>query len=62
VFLQQVVYCVFDLYRGSIFVGDFLFSRYRLMLLAVVIVVLIAVWLARPMVRKTALSSRRTTV
>jgi branched-chain amino acid transport system permease protein len=31
--------------KGAIFVGDFLFSRYRLMLLAVVTVVLIGVWL-----------------
>src|SRR5262245_58798421 len=31
--------------KGSVFVGDFLFSRYRLMLLAIVAVVLAAVWL-----------------
>ena len=31
--------------RGSVIVGEFLFSRYRLMLLAVVAVVLLAVWL-----------------
>jgi branched-chain amino acid transport system permease protein len=31
--------------KGAIFVGDFLFSRYRLMLLAVVAVVLTGVWL-----------------
>jgi branched-chain amino acid transport system permease protein len=31
--------------KGSVIVGDFLFSRYRLMLLAVVVVVLIGVWL-----------------
>ena len=33
------------LFRGSVIVGDFLFSRYRLMLLAVVAVSLLAVWL-----------------
>ena len=32
-------------FRGSVIVGDFLFSRYRVMLLAVVAVVLLAVWL-----------------
>jgi branched-chain amino acid transport system permease protein len=32
-------------FRGSIIVGDFLFSRYRVMLLAVVAVVLLGVWL-----------------
>jgi branched-chain amino acid transport system permease protein len=32
-------------FRGSIIVGDFLFSRYRLMLLAVVALVLLCVWL-----------------
>src|SRR5229473_992004 len=32
-------------FRGSVIVGDFLFSRYRVMLLAVVAVVLIGVWL-----------------
>ena len=31
--------------RGSVIVGDFLFSRYRLMLLAVVAAVLLGVWL-----------------
>ena len=31
--------------KGAVFVGDFLFSRYRLMLLAVVAVVLVGVWL-----------------
>jgi branched-chain amino acid transport system permease protein len=33
------------MFRGSVIVGDFLFSRYRVMLLAVVGVVLLAVWL-----------------
>ncbi|HTB01663.1 MAG TPA: branched-chain amino acid ABC transporter permease [Bradyrhizobium sp.] len=33
------------MFRGSVIVGDFLFSRYRLMLLAVVAVSLLAVWL-----------------
>src|SRR6202451_3400198 len=33
------------LFRGSVIVGDFLFARYRLMLLAVVAVSLLAVWL-----------------
>jgi branched-chain amino acid transport system permease protein len=32
-------------FRGSIIIGDFLFSRYRLLLLGVVAVVLLAVWL-----------------
>ena len=32
-------------FRGSFFVGDFLFSRYRLLILAVVAVVLLGVWL-----------------
>src|SRR6201993_4338755 len=32
-------------FRGSVFVGDFLFSRYRLLILAVVAAVLLAVWL-----------------
>jgi branched-chain amino acid transport system permease protein len=32
-------------FKGSIMVGDFLFSRYRLLLLAVVAMVLLAVWL-----------------
>src|SRR5215831_802007 len=31
-------------FRGSIFVGDFLFSRYRLLILAVVAAVLLGVW------------------
>src|SRR5258705_12465167 len=31
--------------RGSVFLGDFLFSRYRLLILAVVIAVLVGVWL-----------------
>lgn len=31
--------------KGAVFFGDFLFSRYRLMLLAVVAVVLLGVWL-----------------
>jgi branched-chain amino acid transport system permease protein len=34
-----------DSFRGSIIVGDFLFSRYRLLILAVVAVVLLLVWL-----------------
>ena len=33
------------MFRGSVIVGDFLFSRYRVMLLAVVAVVLLGVWL-----------------
>src|SRR6195256_1388649 len=33
------------MFRGSVIVGDFLFSRYRLMLLAVVAEVLVGVWL-----------------
>jgi branched-chain amino acid transport system permease protein len=32
-------------FKGSIIIGDFLFSRYRVLLLAVVAVVLLAVWL-----------------
>ncbi len=32
-------------FRGSVFVGDFLFSRYRLLILAVVVAVLLGVWL-----------------
>ena len=32
-------------FRGSVFLGDFLFSRYRLLILAVVAVVLLGVWL-----------------
>ena len=31
--------------KGAVIVGDFLFSRYRLMLLAVVAVVLLGIWL-----------------
>ena len=32
-------------FKGSVVLGDFLFSRYRLLLLAVVVVVLISIWL-----------------
>jgi branched-chain amino acid transport system permease protein len=32
-------------FRGSVLAGNFLFSRYRLLILAVIVVVLIAVWL-----------------
>jgi branched-chain amino acid transport system permease protein len=32
-------------FRGSVFVGDFLFSRYRLLILAVVAAILLGVWL-----------------
>jgi branched-chain amino acid transport system permease protein len=32
-------------FRGSVFMGDFLFSRYRLLILAVVAAVLVGVWL-----------------
>ena len=32
-------------FRGSVFLGDFLFSRYRLLILAVVAAVLVGVWL-----------------
>jgi branched-chain amino acid transport system permease protein len=32
-------------FKGSVFLGDFLFSRYRLILLAVVVVVLASIWL-----------------
>jgi branched-chain amino acid transport system permease protein len=32
-------------FKGSVFVGDFLFSRYRLFLLAVVVAVLTGIWL-----------------
>ena len=32
-------------FRGSVFLGDFLFSRYRLLILAVVAVLLLGVWL-----------------
>jgi len=31
--------------KGAVFVGDFLFSRYRLMLLGIVIAVMVGVWL-----------------
>src|SRR5512147_3301500 len=31
--------------KGAVMVGDFLFSRYRLLLLAVVAVVLLGIWL-----------------
>jgi len=37
--------------KGAVFLGDFLFSRYRLMLLGVVAVVLVGVWL---LLQKTA--------
>jgi branched-chain amino acid transport system permease protein len=37
--------------KGAVFVGDFLFSRYRLMLLGVVAVVLVGAWL---LLQKTA--------
>jgi branched-chain amino acid transport system permease protein len=32
-------------FKGSVFIGDFLFSRYRLFMLAVVVVVLASIWL-----------------
>ena len=32
-------------FRGSVFLGDFLFSRYRLLILAIVAAVLLGVWL-----------------
>jgi len=32
-------------FKGSVIIGDFLFSRYRLLLLAVVVLVLISIWL-----------------
>jgi len=32
-------------FKGAVIVGDFLFSRYRLMMLAVVAVVLVGIWL-----------------
>jgi branched-chain amino acid transport system permease protein len=32
-------------FKGSVFLGDFIFSRYRLLLLAVVVVVLVSIWL-----------------
>jgi len=31
--------------KGAVFVGDFLFSRYRLLLLAIVAVILVGIWL-----------------
>lgn len=34
-----------QVFKGSVFIGDFLFSRYRLFLLAVVALVLIGIWL-----------------
>ncbi len=37
--------------KGAIFVGDFLFSRYRLILLAIVVVILVGIWL---LLHKTA--------
>jgi branched-chain amino acid transport system permease protein len=37
--------------KGAVFIGDFLFSRYRLMLLGIVIAVLVGVWL---LLHKTA--------
>src|SRR5262249_60890962 len=37
--------------KGAVFLGDFLFSRYRLMLLGIVAVVLVGVWL---LLQKTA--------
>src|SRR5437870_8795287 len=37
--------------KGAVFIGDFLFSRYRLMLLGIVVVVLVGVWL---LLQKTA--------
>jgi branched-chain amino acid transport system permease protein len=33
------------MFRGSVFVGDFLFSRYRLLILAIVGAILLGVWL-----------------
>ena len=32
-------------FKGSVLLGDFIFSRYRLLLLAVVVVVLVSIWL-----------------
>jgi branched-chain amino acid transport system permease protein len=32
-------------FKGSVFIGDFLFSRYRLFLLAIVVAVLASIWL-----------------
>lgn len=34
-----------DRLKGAVFVGDFLFSRYRLLMLAIVAVVLVGIWL-----------------
>jgi branched-chain amino acid transport system permease protein len=34
-----------SVFKGSVLIGDFLFSRYRLLLLAVVIAVLVSMWL-----------------
>ena len=33
------------MFRGSVFLGDFLFSRYRLLILAIVAAILVGVWL-----------------
>jgi len=33
------------IFKGSVFIGDFLFSRYRLLLLAIVVGVLTSIWL-----------------
>lgn len=33
------------IFKGSVFIGDFLFSRYRLLLLAIVVAVLTSIWL-----------------
>jgi branched-chain amino acid transport system permease protein len=33
------------MFRGSVFLGDFLFSRYRLLILAIVAAILLGVWL-----------------
>jgi branched-chain amino acid transport system permease protein len=32
-------------FRGSVFLGDFLFSRYRLLILSVVVAILLGIWL-----------------
>jgi branched-chain amino acid transport system permease protein len=37
--------------KGAVFIGDFLFSRYRLMLLAIVAAILLGIWL---LLHKTA--------
>jgi branched-chain amino acid transport system permease protein len=37
--------------KGAVFIGDFLFSRYRLMLLAIVAAILLGIWL---LLQKTA--------